>query len=537
MFPGLKKRRQTALHRPPGDLDIWANSIVRRSGVTNDRSFSRTPRLPNSGRPGNDVTRTRTRSDQPVVSLAQSSSRTDALAAALSDTAREAALQSLDDDVYAKTSLGPQVALLKTWRKFHVSWFMQETPVFPITIRSLRAVSAMFKAGRYSSFKNYLYAAKGQHLKLGHQWTQALEKIAKDCIRSVMRGVGPAKRSLPVDADKVMETLYKNSWNQEQEDQPVDGLALFLTGIFFMAREIELSGALQYEASANVEGDAITLTFPASKKDTEARGTTRTVDCLCGKVPVCPSHYLSNYLRKLESWREFMEIEEDLMPLFPNPEGRSLNKDEVVRYIRNVVVSYDHSADLERYTGHTFRITGARYYSDLGLDPITIGLHGRWSSNAIMTYLAEAPLSSIRKRLGVSSHQDSKSQVCFDTTDMEHRNGLLGLVVERDEIKLLDEQEEAQNPQPERAHLRGFVLNTNSRRVHVRRVDSEQTHNFSTMCGWKWAGKDHVFSCTEMPTNTDSEKWVKCPKCFPDDHKSSSSESDTSTSESSSSDS
>ena len=206
-----------------------------------------------------------------------------------------------------------------------------------------------------------------------------------------------------------------------------------------------MAGALQYEANSSEDGDSDTLTFPVSKKDSEARGTTRSVDCLCGRVPVCPSHYLHGYLRKLESWRGFMEIEEDIMPLFPNPQGRTMSKDEVVRFVRSVVIAYDQDADLSKYTGHTFRISGARYYAELGLDPITIGLHGRWSSNAIMTYLAEAPLSSIRRRLGVK--QDVKTPVCFDATDMEHRNGLLDLVIERDELKMLDEEDSAGSEQ------------------------------------------------------------------------------------------
>ena len=48
---------------------------------------------------------------------------------------------------------------------------------------------------------------------------------------------------------------------------------------------------------------------------------------------------------------------------------------------------------------HTFRITGARLLASWGLDAYTIGIHGRWSSSAIISCLAESPLISVATRL------------------------------------------------------------------------------------------------------------------------------------------
>ncbi|CAL1125710.1 unnamed protein product [Cladocopium goreaui] len=50
---------------------------------------------------------------------------------------------------------------------------------------------------------------------------------------------------------------------------------------------------------------------------------------------------------------------------------------------------------------HTFRITGARTLAALawlGLDAITIQLLGRWGSDAVLSYLAEAPLTNLCER-------------------------------------------------------------------------------------------------------------------------------------------
>ena len=390
----------------------------------------------------------------------------------------------------------------------------------------------MFKAGRYTSFKNYLYAARGQHIKLGYIWTQLLERISKECVRSVLRGAGPSKRSLPLDINKVVQNIRADRWNYDDEDKPVDQLAVVLAGTYFMCREIELSGALHYEAHATTSGDPFSLLFPASKKDTEANGVTRSIDCLCDRLEVCPSHYLFEYLNRLRAWGDWMGIESDILPLFPTASGAAMSKGMVVNMVRNLVKSYDPEADTSRYTGHVFRITGARHYSDLGLDPVTIGIHGRWTSSAIMTYLAEAPLTSIRKRLGVLRKDEDPSQkTCFETASPEQRQELFNKAVEECENR--HTAAEFQVPVVEdtrpRDHLRGFVINARSNRLHVRRVDSEQTYNFATKCGWKWAGKDHVFSCTVMPEENSNPRWVKCPKCFFEkSEESSSSESETS---------
>ena len=50
--------------------------------------------------------------------------------------------------------------------------------------------------------------------------------------------------------------------------------------------------------------------------------------------------------------------------------------------------------------------------------------------------------------------------------------------------------------------------------VHEQKQTDEQTHNWATKCGWKWAGKKHVHSYTSLPDDTQELKWNKCPKCF-----------------------
>lgn len=59
----------------------------------------------------------------------------------------------------------------------------------------------------------------------------------------------------------------------------------------------------------------------------------------------------------------------------------------------------------------------------------------------------------------------------------------------------------------------GYVLNVVSSRVHLQKTTDEQTHNWATKCGWKWAGKRHVHSATTEPDFA-TTAWKKCPKCY-----------------------
>ena len=90
-------------------------------------------------------------------------------------------------------------------------------------------------------------------------------------------------------------------------------------------------------------------------------------------------------------------------PLFPHGEGNYCAKQAVVDSIRKAVDltggnSFDGNGRWAM-SGHTFRITGARMLSSMGLDLISIQLLGRWGSSAMLSYLAETPLTSMADRM------------------------------------------------------------------------------------------------------------------------------------------
>ena len=69
----------------------------------------------------------------------------------------------------------------------------------PLTPAGIEAVAALFKASKYRSFSQYMPIAKELHIGHGYPWDEFLGRMATLCIRSVARGMGPAKQAACFD--------------------------------------------------------------------------------------------------------------------------------------------------------------------------------------------------------------------------------------------------------------------------------------------------------------------------------------------------
>ena len=297
--------------------------------------------------------------------------------------------------------------------------------------------------------------------------------------------------------------------------KPVDSLAMISTAIIFLRREIEVSGALQHELEVADDGSSCALRLPATKKDSAANGTYRSMDCACGINVFCVPHHLRRYVRRLEEFGNTLGIDSDILPLFPNPRGEALSKLQVIEVVRAVVRAYSPEtpeSEISKFTGHTFRVSGARWLSALGIDPVTVAIHGRWTS-AVMTYLAESPLQSLRARMQNLTLDDSltpsKRKQPIEDGDSHVRVRERVLLSQRDDAPqepVLPDQATSMNCE--------YVLNMISSKVHARKKEEVgmQTFEWRTLCGWKWAGKSHVYASSIRPDR--STTWKDCPKCF-----------------------
>ena len=199
-----------------------------------------------------------------------------------------------------------------------------------------------------------------------------------------------------------------------------------VVGAWWMLRETEASNlraALVTFADGAVP--TLTLTLPASKVDSGARGVSRTHACVCprGPLPNCPVHAAADQmlvLRRTFAARLGAGGAADDLPFFPDAGGRPVTKSAATRTILRAAALLDvpaRSADgAARVSGHSLRPTGAQGLTRLGLDTWAVKLLGRWGSSAVLTYVREAAASPeaavARRRLLVQNGVDADVSAC-----------------------------------------------------------------------------------------------------------------------------
>lgn len=83
--------------------------------------------------------------------------------------------------------------------------------------------------------------------------------------------------------------------------------------------------------------------------------------------------------------------------MFPTISGLPAPKKCVVESICNIAkhlgLAGQTKSGAPRFTGHTFRVSGAMWLASSGIDIWRIQLHGRWGSSAVVKYVRLAPLA------------------------------------------------------------------------------------------------------------------------------------------------
>ena len=116
------------------------------------------------------------------------------------------------------------------------------------------------------------------------------------------------------------------------------------------------------------------------------------------KAAVCPYRRFESYLAELCELFGGPDgkLPRDL-PLFPTREGKVPFKEAVVVALEvasaaSGMLTIDTNG--KRVLGrHSFRVTGSRHWSRLGMELLKLQLFARWGSTTILRYVKEAPLS------------------------------------------------------------------------------------------------------------------------------------------------
>ena len=468
----------------------------------------------------------RKRSDMPIVRAPNKGDSAKVRRIAMDGNLRRQAQHELEEDFYAITTRAPREARLVTWQKFHVWWFGEDIPVLPLTVSKICRISALFKAGSYKSYKNYISTIKDQHIAEGYPWDDQLWRITQKCTKSVLRGLPGPSRSEPFDILDVVKFLQSRRGSLSSTG-PMNPLAMVVCATYFMLRELEVS-AIEMEDVVFTE-TSVSINLPVSKVDWSAKGCRRTWSCVCDKGYPCPVHILKEHDLSLRK-----SGKED-GPWFPDRFGKFCTKEGVVETIRRAVCESGgmakDSSEVWIISGHTFRITGARTLSAWGLDPVTIQLLGRWGSMAVLSYLADSPLIGFSDRL----HSSTSSSSCA-RSDPGSGGNLAGYVtsapsvesghlreeqeiMRRNLVKLSNQLEDVKD------NLEGVtavledknclelwtVVNDISKVSHKATIDlSNSPSRWRTFCGWQFAGRRYATTYRHQYSNSSFRPCRKC---------------------------
>ena len=413
----------------------------------------------------------------------------------------EAERQRLSDELLAGvitrgTAVGRE-SNMRTWALLHHRWFGHSVPLLPLTAPKIFSIAAQMKAAGYRTFPNFLVAAKDAHLA-SFPWTDDLERCRRQCVASTQRGIGPPRQCMVIPIDR-LAALQLGSDPAAPGGPICPSLWGTLCG-FHLVRGAEAACALASSVVLDLDAKTETWFLPASKTDPTAVGCRRTWGCVCGLsattgvymgAPPCPFHAALELVCELKlrfgSERGCLPAS---LPLFPGVDGAWCARAGFVASIAR----FADLLDLPRHDSlgrcqvgeHVWRVTGARMLASLDLPQPVIMLLARWGSEAIIKYVADAPLSRLTEAY-LSRVQAASNAALGGLPDAPAASAaapLLGgeatCLADASALALLE-------PQPCGASLK-FAVNRDTSFVHLisDRQAWERPRPGRTSCGWDY---------------------------------------------------
>ncbi|CAK0886645.1 unnamed protein product [Prorocentrum cordatum] len=482
------------------------------------------------------------RSDAPRVEFTRGGSQQAALAAARSEDSRHEALARLQEDFVAASAKGAKDSLLKTWQTLHINWFGPHTPVLPLTAEKLQAVGALFKAGKYRSFANYLTKIKELHLEQGGEWSDQLDLEARRVTRSVLRGIGPGNQKEPIDLTAIVQ-LAKDGKISDLPVTPAGPVGpgnMTAASVFFMLREIESSLTLYTNVIIDVDRQEVRWILPGSKADPSALTTSRTWGCLCEAVScfACPFHAAKRQKELVHrSFADPQGVIPPGLPFFPTITGKTVQKEEVVATYETMYTMAGlpiKDADGNRLLGgHSARLGGARMLASVGLHVYQIELMAGWHSPMLLHNAKEAPLNKI-------------TQDFVEKKSLLHVNeALQALRVRLDELAAREKQEAGAASREAISQLEAKISEVDSKTAAALQKEISDLRSglctpakgaiiknnatgswhavaiegmhiepdlWRTRCGWKFSRSSYSRRIGDLPEDVDQKR--VCEKCF-----------------------
>ena len=475
------------------------------------------------------------RSDHPTPFAGRRASLAAALEAAQPNN-RKRSLATLDADILAKSTTPSQESKVRTYRALCAAWDVDPWPISPTNVR---CVSASFKIGGYRSAAGYFQAVMGyQQRHLRTDVDSLTRRCVKDCIRSIRRGLGSQHLKDSFDASLLGDFPGQEDTAPFSFDCLEHIKDMCILGVWFMMRENEMSSAKM--ADLQLEANEVRMTVPIHKTDSYGTLCSRTLRCCCRirQSGLCPWHAGERHLVRLSLHPKLTRSYH--LPLFPTDQGVAASKYMMIQAFRRVIAASGtpttrpdpQGRDMQRFSGHVLRVSGAQLLASSGIAVQLIQLLGRWTSQAVMRYVQEAhmvqlpnlPLAVVgsheqlkhsselrlslatelaapaRRSEQISSEQPPLEEVTADsetptapTFDLSH------IQAQIDAIQLA-----IQKPQ------QAYVARHRGKVLHIGMLEELHTppQAWKTRCGWSY-GLTNFIRLSEIHVGT-----RKCQKCF-----------------------
>lgn len=430
-----------------------------------------------------------------------------AMGHALDPSACRAALLS---DALASTSKGPLASRIKRWEQIARQAGFPDP--FDLSPDLIYTVMGAFKLADYRSADQYMEAAKSLFIQNGGTWTSQLRLAARAAARSCKRGQGCPKQAKGLPMVMLGTITMTTSLSPDGPAHP--GRATLLAS-WWLLREIEASQARRKHVTIDAASLKVTWRLPSSKADWKALGAERSHRCSCefSDRAICPYHCMVSQLDAIGPHEDG--------PLFPTSSGNIPSKRGWAATFTQIAAKLQlptsHPNGAPCFTGHSARVTGAMHMASLNIELWRIQLFGRWSSEAFLLYIRDAPLAQLDNLAAESTAQMSiqaaKEQLKDLLRQVETHRAQAGPVVEVSQNMLTDcEAALPALPAPILISDK-LVRNRNAGgKVHLTLDMDPNCHprEWRTRCSWRFALHDTDYEFVDKAPDK-----VRCRKCFP----------------------
>jgi integrase len=264
-------------------------------------------------------------------------------------------------------------------------------------------VACLWKSG-FRSIESYLSIARQEMTLRNGSFPESMVIHFRRVARAAARGRGPPRQATELPFTRLQE--LPDTVDAIAAHGPAHPRRLAIIASWWMLREMEVANLTL--SCLSFSGLSATLLLPCSKTDSTGIGASRSLSCSCESAAsdLCPYHALraQGAFAASMACRFFnvtsavgMEAAIFGRPLFPDAGGTAISKlgtsHTVMQLASALKLELFTVTGAPRFSGHTFRATGAMHLASSGIDVWRIQLHGRWGSDAVLRYVRLAPLA------------------------------------------------------------------------------------------------------------------------------------------------